>query len=101
MSQVAQALTDALSAVYDAHGESATYTDRDGGTTDCTVLLDFNLGNYGDAVELAAQTVVIAVRRSEVAEMPLKGETFTVGSTVYRVMTPVQSDELEFRVQAQ
>lgn len=87
-----------INSLYSAAGQPAQYTDRDATVTAVTVLLDFDLSRYGDAVEVAQSEVSISVRASEVPQSPRRGDTFTVDGTTYVVGPALSSDELEHTV---
>lgn len=85
----------AIDRLFSTMGVSATYTDRAGAETSCTVIVDYDLSQYGDAFEVSKSVATVAVRKSEVTFSPRQGDTFLVGSTTFVVDTTTQSDELE------
>ena len=87
-----------INALYDRAGVSATYTDRDDATSSVTVIVDYDLSNYGDVAEVSQATAALSVRVSEVTEIPRRGETFAVSGSTLVVSTALQSDELEHTV---
>ena len=84
-----------LDDIYSVAGVSATYTDVDGATSTVTVIIDRDLSTYGDSAEVTKATATIAVRVSDMALPPRRGETFTVDGKTYRVNSTLTSDELE------
>lgn len=98
MNNFADALQRATDRVYQSAGEAATYTDRLAASSACTVLISRNLTDYGDVAQFAANTVILSVRQSEIAQAPRRGETFTVGATTYTVDSPQASDGVEHKV---
>lgn len=67
------AITAALAAAYNVFGVSATYS---GATV--SVVMTTNLQQWGDQISVANGRVALRVRKSEVAERPARGATFTV-----------------------
>lgn len=95
---LANAFLDGINRIYATGGVAATYTDRNDAETQATVLIDYDLSNYGDVAEIAQATATVSVRASEVAQLPRRGDTFNVGGTVFVVGGSLQSDELEHSV---
>lgn len=100
MSVFKSALTRATSRLYATMGDAATYTDRNGVHTPCTVLVERDLTRYGEAASINTRTAVIGVQVLEVAAAPRRGERFTLtGSGQVLVIDSLQvSDELEHKV---
>lgn len=93
------ALSRGLSRVYDAAGDAATYTDRVGVTTPCTVLVEQDLSRYGEVAQVNVKTAVLSVRTSEVPEAPRRGDTFTLATgRVYTVDSQQSGDDMEHKV---
>jgi len=90
----------AVDAGYDEWGVSATHTDGNtAATTDCTVVLDFNLTQFGDAIQVNSASALVNVRRSEITSRPRRGDTFTTGDgTTYDVDQVLLRTEFEFQV---
>ena len=88
---------DSVNAIYEVAGVCATFTDRDSATTEVTAIVEYDLQQYGQVAEIAGKTATVSVRVSELALPPRRGETYTVGSTVYVVDSILLSDELEHR----
>lgn len=86
--------------VYSAFGESATYTDRNGATAPCVVVVERDLTKYGEVAQVNVRTAVVHVRLAEVANPPRRGETFTLGQTgqVLTVESQQALDQFEHRV---
>jgi hypothetical protein len=95
---LANAFIDGMNRLYAIGGVSSTYTDRDDAEKAVTVLVDYDLSNYGDTAEVAQATATISVRASEVEFLPRRGDTFLVGSRTFVVGGSLQSDELEHTV---
>ena len=94
------ALSRATNRVYSAFGLAATYTDRNGATTPCTVLVEQDLTRYGETAQVNVKTAVVSVRLSELAAAPRRAERFTLSEagTVYTVDSLQASSELEHKV---
>jgi hypothetical protein len=87
----------AVDEVYATLGVEATYTDRDGATQCLTAIIEHDLQQFGNVADIAGKTAVVSVRVSELAERPRRGETYTVGTTVYTVDSIPYADDLEHR----
>lgn len=97
----ASSLSAMVDAVYATFGVGATYLDRNGSSADLTIVVDRNLGNYGEVAQVAARQAVLCVRTSELPDGPRRGETFTtVDGDIFVVDSLVQGDELEHRALA-
>lgn len=94
------ALTRATGRLYAAMGEPATYTDRNGVITPCTVLVERDLTRYGDVAQVNTRTAVVGVRVAEVAAAPRRGERFTLSESgqVLTIDSLQVSDTLEHKV---
>jgi len=99
MSVFKTALTRATSRLYATMGDAATYTDRNGVHTPCTVLVESDLTRYGETAQVNIKTAVISVRISQLAAAPRAGETFTLTASgkAYRVDSLQASDSLEHK----
>lgn len=84
--------------IYTFAGVPAVFRERDG-TRDCrvTVVITYDLNQWGDVAEIAGKSAVISVRKSEVELTPRRGSTFTLnnGDDVYLVDQAIVSDDLE------
>lgn len=105
MSQAATALVRATHRAYAHFGQAALYSARGESALECTVLLDNNVAQYGDTAQVTAKTVVVALRTSEVPDLPRKGDVIdiTAGQFAGRslvVASVVSSDEYEHKVLA-
>ena len=99
MSVFASALSRATDRVYAGFGEAATYTDRNGAHTPCTVLVEQDLTRYGETAQVNIKTAVLSVRLTHLAAAPRRGERFTLtAGTVYTVDSLQASDTLEHKV---
>lgn len=99
MNAFKSALSRGLNRVYDTAGEPATYTDRNGVITPCTVLVEQDLTRYGESAQVNVKTAVLSVRVSEVPEAPRRGETFAIsGGAFYKVDSLQGSDGFEHKV---
>jgi hypothetical protein len=99
MGTMTAALGRATDRVYSAFGKPATYTDRLGTITPCTVLEEQDLSRYGETAQVNVKTAVLSVRVADVAAAPRSGETFAVtdGAT-YRVDSLQSTDAMEHMV---
>lgn len=85
--------------VYLAMGLEATYTDRIGVSTPCTVLEERDLSRYGETAQVNIKTAVVSVRVSEVVDPPRRGDTFAItGGPTYMVDSLQGTDALEHKV---
>lgn len=84
--------------IYSVAGVSCSYTERNKSARTVTAVIDYDLGQYGDSVEVSKAVASISVRVSEVEYTPRQGDTFEVNNTTFVVDSPVQSDELEHTV---
>ena len=100
MSAFASAMLDGLAAIYGRLGDPAVFTDRDSVRRDCTVIVQHDLGSYGDVANVGSRSVIISVRASELESAPRRRETFTVGCAQYVVDSLISSDSREHRVLA-
>ena len=99
MGAMTAALSRATDRVYTAFGKAASYTDRNGVSTPCTVLEEQDLQRYGETAQVNIKTAVLSVRVAEVLEAPRSGETFAVtGGATYRVDSLQGTDVLEHKV---
>jgi hypothetical protein len=95
---LANAFIDGINRIYSTCGVAATHTDRDDTESSVTVIVDYDLSNYGDTAEVAQATATLSVRTSELSDIPRRGDTFVVGSRTFVVGGSLQSDELEHTV---
>lgn len=100
MRDMTAAMSRAINRVYAADGLAATYTDRNGAHTPCTVLVERDLSRYGEVAQVNAKTAALSVRVSEVAAAPRRTERFTltVAGTVYTVDSLQSTTDLEHKV---
>lgn len=100
MGAMTAALSRATDRVYAGFGEAATYTDRNGLNTPCTVLVEQDLTRYGEVAQVNVKTAVLTVRLAELASAPRRSERFTLAGsgTVYTVDSLQASSELEHKV---
>jgi len=91
-----------LSPMYDlsVFGQAATYTDRNGVSTPCAVIVEPSLQAYGQTAHVNVGTAVLSVQVAVFPAAPRRGETFTLleGGKVYAVDSLQSSDELEHKV---
>jgi hypothetical protein len=95
---LADAFLDGINRIYLTGGVPAIYTDRDDHESSVTVIVDYDLSNYGDTAEVAQATATVSVRTSEIENMPRRGDTFLVDGKTLVVGGSLQSDELEHTV---
>ena len=93
-------LSRAIGRVYSTAGDAATYTDRNGVVTPCTVVVERDLTRYGDAAQINARTAVVGIRLVELAAAPRRGDRFTLveSGEVLTVDSLQVSDEFEHKV---
>lgn len=100
MSDYDDAMVEAVDALYETAGLSATYADKlgnlpAGATSPCTVLVERSLGRYGDDVGVIGKNAVIRVRTSDVPTLPQDRDTFTVDGHEWTVVDVVFSNAYE------
>lgn len=87
--------------IYDLAGVRAYYLERDA-TRTCpvTVIVDYDLNQWGDVAEIYGKSAVITVRVSDVAEPPRQRDTFEIAETerVFIVDRVLLSDDVEHTV---
>lgn len=94
-----QSLSRALDRVYAKAGLPAVYTGRDAVAHGCSVLVESDLSRYGQTAQVNVRTAVVAVRTSEVALAPRRGEQFVVtGGATYTVDSLQATDALQHKV---
>lgn len=99
MGALTAALSRATDRVYAAYGDAASYTDRNGAVTPCTVLVEQDLTRYGETAQVNVKTAVISVRLAELAAAPRRAETFALtGGATYTVDSLQSTDALEHKV---
>lgn len=102
----AAALSNATDRVYASAGVAARHEDSVSVQTSVTVLVERDLSRYGEAAQVSVRTAMVGVRRSELADCPRRGDTFTLLNTdgsdgeVLTVDSLQRADELEHRVYA-
>lgn len=96
------ALSSGSNVVYRTFGVSAGYLPKDslGAPKPVTVLIERDLTRFGEVAKVNAKTAIVCVRKSEVAEVPRKGDAFKIGgcAEVLIVDSLQASDEFEHRV---
>ena len=95
---LAQTLLHNINKIYEVAGVVATYDAKDESPRSVCVIVNYDLSQYGDALEVSKTTATISVRVSEVEHPPRQGDTFAVDNREFRVDTALQSDELEHTV---
>ena len=92
-------MIEAINPGYQIFGRRAIYTDRDYLDTECTIVLSFDLSQWGDSINVTGEQCMISVRRTEVPHRPRRGETFTLeAGQVYRVDQVMQATEYEYMI---
>ncbi len=96
----AAAQSNTTDRVYASAGVAALHEDRDSVQTPVTVLIERDISRYGEAAQVNVRTALVAVRRSQLAHAPRRGDTFTItaDSEVLTVDSLQRTDELEHRV---
>lgn len=97
------ALSIATDTVYGTFGVPAGYTPKGSEVvTPCTVLVERDLTRFGEVARINARTAIVCVRKSELAEAPMRGDTFSLssGAETLKVDSLQASDEFEHRVYA-
>ncbi len=100
----AAAITSATDRVYRSAGVAARHEDGVGAQTACTILVERDLSRFGEAAPVNVRTALVGIRRSELADCPRRGDTFTLldaagaDGEVLTVDSLQRSDELEHRV---
>lgn len=72
-------------AVFGTFGQPAIFT-RGSVETPCTVVVNYNLTQFGDTINVSNASAIVTVRVSEVADKPRRGDKYTLeNSQVLRV----------------
>lgn len=95
-------MKEAIDAGYEEFGEPANHADvNTRECTACTVVVDHNLQQWGDAVTIGNANAVISVRRSEICKRPRRGDSFTLeDDTLYVVDQVLLQTRFEYQVVA-
>jgi len=83
----ATAANIALDRIYLRMGDEAVFSPSAGDDLDCQVIVE--RGSYmapGGTVQVADPRITISYKRSDIDRKVKRGETFTVGATVYTVL---------------
>jgi len=105
MSLFAAGFAVAVERIFSHFGDDAVFTARDSAAIQCSATISHNVSQYGQVASVAAKTVVIALRKAEVADAPRRGDVLDVVSGEYAgrtftVDSLIASDEFEHRVLA-
>ena len=92
--------SEVVDAGYDVFGDEAVYKVEGSDPTECVVIIDHNLQQWGDAVSVSTANAAINVRRSEVQSRPRRGSTFMLGDTTYTVDQPLNQTRYEYTLLA-
>lgn len=88
MSLFDQSVPASLETIYSIFGESAVFSPEWGDDVACTVIVDKdNAWQYGGAIRAVDPLITINYRITDIDRKVVRGETFTVGSTVYTVVS--------------
>ena len=83
----AAAANIALDRIYLRMGAEAVFSPLAGVDVDCQIIVE--RGSFmapGGAVQVADHRISISYKRSDIDRKVLRGETFTIGATVYSVL---------------
>lgn len=96
------ALSIATDTVYATFGVSAGYLPKgsEATATPVTVLVERDLTRFGEVAQINARTAIVCVRKSELADSPMRGDTFSLSTETLKVDSLQASDEFEHRVYA-
>lgn len=96
------ALTIATDTVYGTFGVPAGYLPKgsESAATPVTVLVERDLTRFGEVARINARTAIVCVRKSELADAPMRGDTFSLSTETLKVDSLQASDEFEHRVYA-
>lgn len=89
--------------IYERVGEKAVYLFANGSRRDCKVIPERDLETASDEfAQVNAALVLIAVRRSEIPDRPLRGERIVLPDTCeeYTVREVISTDQFEHRFYA-
>jgi|GEM_PF-2158744 len=105
MSRADADFAGAVGGIFRFFGDSASYTARGAAAVPVVAVVEHNLAQFGEVATVAARTVAISVRRSELADPPRAGDAFLMLSgpfsgRTFRVADVIASDDLEHRVTA-
>jgi hypothetical protein len=84
----------ATDAMYELFGVSCAYTGQDAAVT-VTAIIEHDLAQYGDVFDVSGMTATVSVRISEKADIPRRGDKYTIGGKVYVIDSPVRADTVE------
>jgi hypothetical protein len=88
----------AADAIYRTLGVPAVYESTEDGESTVRVIVSHDLTQWGDVISVQNNMAMVSVRRSEIADRPRRGDTFTLEvSRVYLVERVMRSDDLEHR----
>lgn len=96
------ALTIATDTVYGTFGVPAGYLPKgsEDAATPVTVLVERDLTRFGEVARINARTAIVCVRKSELLDAPMRGDTFSLSTETLKVDSLQASDEFEHRVYA-
>ena len=83
----------ATAAIYRALGREAMY-----GETPCLAIVSHDLTQWGGEIQLQADSALVSVRRSEIAERPRRGDSVAMATgQEYRIERLLLADDHEWR----
>ena len=87
-------------AIFNALGDSATFTPSGGAAVSCTVIITFNvmLQPTGVEAQVWQSGTTIEALLSEITNEPNRGDVFVVGGVSYTVQAVIENDGVNVRV---
>lgn len=96
---IATALQTALDELYRRSGTAASYTSSGGGApVSCTIRLNSSESSVEIFLQAEARSLIVLVRKSEVAEVHIGSSKFAVGAATWRVDRVLKEKTLEWQL---
>jgi hypothetical protein len=95
------ALSQGTNVVYRTFGVAAGFKPRDSyaAPVPVTVLVERDLSRFGEVAKVNAKTAIVCVRRSDLADAPRRGDTFSLSESETLTVDGLQAtNEFEHRV---
>ncbi|GAB5451832.1 MAG: hypothetical protein Hals2KO_21600 [Halioglobus sp.] len=87
----------AVDEAYDTFGVASVFVDLDEcRTEDVVVVISHDLSEYGDDTGFTAGTVLLCVRKSQLAAVPRRDESFALADSEKQYTVLQRADDTEF-----
>lgn len=98
----------AVEIAHETFGLQAEFTNRYQVCVPVSVIVSLDLSDYGEDVNISAETVVLSIQRAQLKEAPQRNETFLISSDAPRayagrrfvVFQSIDHTECEYKVLA-